>query len=282
MSPGGALFAFAAAREELEEQPETVPDLAELLGDHVRSEPEDELDEPETIPDLADIPRYDAARPWAVPFDPEGKSLLEIATLERSRNLRWLVTLPGLRLVATAWRRRLEDPTTWIGLQRLLGADRGDALPLAKEYARAQEQRQALLEATPAPAGPGFRARGLDPDDGPRIVRAFQALLVRHEQRFAPTWAATAGDCPDARGWAGVLETLPGEVRQWSVDSAALPGLATELGVPVRPMLEALRRERRLVVRPGTRVAMLNGVRTPRGRRRCYRFRDCAVGSRGR
>lgn len=228
-----------------------------------------------------DLAAYDAARPWSVPFDPGSKTLLEIATLERKTNLRWLLTLPGLRLVATAWLRHLEDPATWIGLERLLGADRSAALPIAREYARAQEQRRALLEATPASPGPGFRPKGLDPDDGPRVVRAFEALLVRHEPRFGTSWARTGEECPDPRGWAGVIETLPGDVRQWSVVSAELPGLAAELGLPARPMLEALRRERRLVVRPGlgSRLAYLNGVRTPRGRLRCYRFRDCAVGA---
>lgn len=240
-------------------------------------------DDDDGAPDIDELAVYDAARPWAVPFDAGEKSLLEIATAERTRNLRWLVTLPGLRLIATAWRHRLEDPTTWIGLERLLGADRGAALMLAKEYARAQEQREALREATPSPAGPGFRPKGLDADDGPRVVRAFEALLVRHTERFAPSWSATADDCPDHRGWAGVVETLPGDVRQWWIRSAELPALAAELGVAARRMLEALRRERRLVVRAaGSRVAWLNGVRTPRGRVRCYRFRDCAVGARGR
>lgn len=233
---------------------------------------------------LADLGAYDAARPWAVPFDSGTKTLLEVATAERAKNLKWLLSLPGLRLVATAWLRRLQDPTTWIALERLLGPDRGAALPIAREYARAQEHRQALVEAapSPAPAGPGFRARGLDPDDGPRIVRAFEALLVRHEPRFAGNWAATGETCPDARGWAGVAEQLPGDVRQWSILSTALPPLAAEIGVPARPVVEALRRERRLVVRVATagRVAMLNGVRTPMGRVRCYRFRDCRVGAR--
>ena len=230
-----------------------------------------------------ELATYDAERPWAVPFDPGPTPLIEVATAERRRDLRWLVSLPGLRLVATAWRRRLQEPATWIAVDRLLGSDRASALPIAKEYARAQEQRQALVDASPAPPGPGFRPQALDPDDGPRVVRAFEALLVRHEQRFAPTWSAWREACPDPRGWAGVSETLPGEVRQWSLVSAELPTLAAELGVPPRPLLEALRRERRLVVglRRGPRPAYLIGARTPRGRLRCYRFRDCAVGSRG-
>ncbi|MCA9653201.1 MAG: hypothetical protein KC501_25025 [Myxococcales bacterium] len=205
--------------------------------------------------------------------------MLEVVSAERSRDPRWLLTLPGLRLVATAWRRRLQDPGTWIEVERELGVHREAAMALAREYATAQAQRQAMLDASPPPPDPGFRARGLDPDDGPRVVRAFEGLLVRHEGRFASTWEGTGEACPDPRGWAGVVQLLPGDVRQWSVVSAELPALAAELVVPVRPMLEALRRERRLVVRQrGHRLAYLNGVRTPRGRVRCYRFRDCPIG----
>lgn len=227
--------------------------------------------------DLAD---YDAARPWAIPFDPGARTFLDVVSSERSRDPRWLLTLPGLRLVATVWRRRLHDPATWIAVEGQLGADRDAALALALEYATAQTQRQAVLDTAPPPTqDPSFRPRVLDPDDGPTVVRAFEALLVRHAERFACDWAETGEECPDSRGWAGVVETLPGHVRQWSVVSAELRALAAELVIPVRPMVAALRRERRLVVRVrGQRLAHLTGVRTPRGRLRCYRYRDCPIG----
>lgn len=250
---------------------ETTPDeLGATESPSLEDEGEGTAEEstPRVHPLIAD---YDEARPWAKPFDPEGKTLIEVAVTRRRKNITWLTTLDGLRLLATAFNARLTEPTQWIGLERLIGRDKAAAMPLLKEYAKAQEQRAEYLASLPSekPRAPGK----VDCDNAVLTGKLFVELLASKLERFAVGCAALADDPPEG-GWLGYVEREAGGLPTYFLLSTLLPELAQELGVLRQALTQALRKSKRLVtVSVGGRVRAYSARRTPLGRVRFYEIR---------